>query len=154
MPNEADFRARAEVAAFLENPGEENASAIRTELQSAMMDDCGVFRTGAQLDQLRAKVAELRNRFTRVGTTDKGKTFNLELFEVLELGYLLDLAEVMAESAFRRQESRGAHMREDFPERDDRNWLKHTLAYRTSGGIQLRYKPVVLTTFEPKARTY
>lgn len=154
MPREADFRARAEVAAFLENPGEENASRIRAELQTAMMDDCGVFRTGEGLMQLRQKIAELRNRFTRVGTMDKGKTFNLELFEVLETGYLLDLAEIMAESAFRRTESRGAHVREDFPERDDRNWLKHTLAYRTSGGIQMRYKPVVLTVFEPKARTY
>ena len=154
LPKEPEFRARAEVAAFLDGPGDENAADIRTEMQSVMWDDCGIFRSGEGLTELRTKLTELRNRFSRVGTGDKGKTFNLELFEVLELGYLLDLAEIMAESALRRQESRGAHVREDFPDRDDKNWLKHTLAYRTSGGLEMRYKPVVLTRFEPKERVY
>ncbi|HET7035800.1 MAG TPA: succinate dehydrogenase flavoprotein subunit [Thermomicrobiaceae bacterium] len=154
LPKEPEFRARAEVAALLEGPGEENAADIRTELQSVMWDDCGIFRSGEGLNALKSKLTELRNRFGRVATGDKGKTFNLELFEVLELGYLLDLAEIMAESALRREESRGAHVREDFPDRDDKNWLKHTLAYRTSGGLEMRYKPVVLTRFEPKERVY
>ena len=85
---------------------------------------------------------------------DKGNRFNTELLEAIELGYLLDLAEVTAESALARQESRGAHSREDYPERDDEKWLKHTLAYRTEHGVELKYKPVTITRFEPKPRTY
>jgi succinate dehydrogenase / fumarate reductase flavoprotein subunit len=78
----------------------------------------------------------------------------MALVEALELGYMLDCAEAVVEGAVTRTESRGAHMREDYPDRDDANWLKHTLAYRTSGGIQMKYKPVVLTRFEPKERKY
>jgi succinate dehydrogenase / fumarate reductase flavoprotein subunit len=74
--------------------------------------------------------------------------------EAIELGCLLDLAEVTAESALARRESRGAHSREDYPDRDDENWLKHTLAYRASDGVELKYKPVTITRFEPKPRTY
>ncbi len=154
MPKEPEFRARAEVARFMENTGTENAADIRTELQQVMMDDAGVFRTGEGLQALETKLDELRNRFTRVGVRDKGKTFNMDLVETIETGFLLDIAQTIAVSALAREESRGAHSREDFPKRDDVNWLKHTLAYRTSGGMKLRYKPVVLTRFEPKERKY
>ncbi len=154
LPKEPEFRARAEVAGFMENPGTENAADIRTELQQVMMDDAGVFRTGEGLQALETKLEELRNRFTRVGVRDKGKTFNMDLVETIETGFLLDVAQTIAVSALAREESRGAHMREDFPTRDDVNFLKHTLAYRTSGGLKLRYKPVVLTRFEPKERKY
>ncbi len=154
LPKEPEFRARAEVAGFMENPGTENAADIRTELQQVMMDDAGVFRTGEGLQSLETKIDELRNRFTRVGVRDKGKTFNMDLVETLETGFLLDVAQTIAVSALAREESRGAHMREDFPARDDVNFLMHTLAYRTSGGLKLRYKPVVLTRFEPKERKY
>jgi succinate dehydrogenase / fumarate reductase flavoprotein subunit len=154
LPKEPDYRARAEVAAFLDNPGTENAADIRTELQDYMFTHAGVFRTGEGLETLRAKLDELRNRFTQVGARDKGKTFNMDLVETIETGYLLDIADAICQSCLTREESRGAHVREDFPKRDDVNWLKHTLAYRTSGGIQMRYKPVVLTRFEPKERTY
>lgn len=81
-------------------------------------------------------------------------TFNMDLVETIETGYLLDIAEAVVAGALAREESRGGHFREDFPERDDVNWLKHTLAYRTSGGIEMRYKPVVITRFEPKERKY
>ena len=154
LPKEPEFRARAEVARFMENPGTENAADIRSEMQQVMMDDAGVFRTGEGLQSLEDKLDELRNRFTRVGVRDKGKTFNMDLVETIETGFLLDVAQTIAVSAMARQESRGAHVREDFPDRDDANWLKHTLAYRTSGGLKLRYKPVVLTRFEPKERKY
>jgi succinate dehydrogenase / fumarate reductase flavoprotein subunit len=100
------------------------------------------------------KVHELQERYRRVGLQDKGKTFNTELLEAIELGYLLDLAEVTAASALARKESRGAHSREDYPDRDDETWLKHTLAYRTEKGVELKYKPVTITRFEPKPRTY
>ena len=83
-----------------------------------------------------------------------GEMTGAELLTALELGYLLDLAEVTAVSALARQESRGAHSREDYPERDDENWLKHTLAYQTNGSVTLKYKPVTITRFEPKPRTY
>ncbi|MEX2314494.1 MAG: succinate dehydrogenase/fumarate reductase flavoprotein subunit, partial [Thermomicrobiales bacterium] len=85
---------------------------------------------------------------------DKGKIHNMDLVEALELGFMLDCAETIVEGAVTRTESRGAHMREDYAERDDENWLKHTLAYKTSGGIQMKYKPVSITRFEPKERNY
>jgi succinate dehydrogenase / fumarate reductase flavoprotein subunit len=154
LPKEPEYRARAEMASYLDNPGTENAADIRTELQDAMFTYAGVFRTGEGLLTLRTKLEELRNRFAHVGTRDKGKTFNMDLVETFETGYLLDVAEAICESCLIREESRGAHVREDFPNRDDANWLKHTLAYRTSGGIRMRYKPVVLTRFEPKERKY
>jgi succinate dehydrogenase / fumarate reductase, flavoprotein subunit len=154
MPKEPDFRARAEVSRFMENQGHENASDIRVELQEVMMNKAGMFRNGDDLAALEDKIEELRNRFTHVGVRDKGKTFNMDLVETIETGYLLDVAQAIATSALAREESRGAHVRDDFPDRDDVNWLKHTLAYRTSGGLKLRYKPVVLTRFEPMERKY
>ncbi len=154
MPQEPDFRARAEVARFLENDGHENAADIRVELQEAMMSKAGMFRNGDDLMELEGIIEDLRNRFSHVGVRDKGKTFNMDLVETIETGFLLDIAQAIAVSALAREESRGAHVRDDFPERDDVNWLKHTLAYRTSGGLQLRYKPVALGRFEPKERKY
>ena len=154
LPKEPDFRARAEVSRFMQNEGHENAADIRVELQDAMMNKAGMFRNGDDLIALGEKIDELRNRFAHVGVRDKGKTFNMDLVETLETGFLLDISQAIVTSALVREESRGAHVRDDFPDRDDVNWLKHTLAYRTSGGLKLRYKPVVLTRFEPKERKY
>jgi succinate dehydrogenase / fumarate reductase flavoprotein subunit len=106
------------------------------------------------LDAVRNTVRELKDAYANVAIGDKGKIHNMDVVEALELGYMLDCAEALVEGAATRTESRGAHMHEDFPERDDANWLKHTLAYKTSGGIQMKYKPVVLTRFEPKERKY
>jgi succinate dehydrogenase / fumarate reductase flavoprotein subunit len=89
-----------------------------------------------------------------VRIADKGSVFNTDLLEARELGYLLDCAEVVAVGAEARRESRGAHAREDYPDRDDTDWLKHTLAYRSDAGPELRYKPVTITTFQPKPRVY
>jgi succinate dehydrogenase / fumarate reductase flavoprotein subunit len=127
---------------------------IRRELQQVMMDDIGVFRVEEQMQTAVTKIHSLQERYRHVSLDDKGKKFNTELLEALELGYLLDLAEVTAESALARTESRGAHSREDYPQRDDENWLKHTLAYRTDRGIELKHKPVSITRFQPKPRTY
>ena len=154
LPKEPEFRAEAEIASYLDNDGTESAAAIRTDLQDVMWQDAGIFRTGARMRELDSALAELRHRFTRVGLRDRGKTFNMDLVETIETGYLLDVAEAIAAGALAREESRGAHFREDFPSRDDANWLKHTLAYRTSGGLKMRYKPVVITRFEPKERKY
>jgi succinate dehydrogenase / fumarate reductase flavoprotein subunit len=118
------------------------------------MDKASVFRTGETLEEMRVKLAELRDRYSNVAIQDHGKIFNTDLLEALELNCLLDVSEAIVEGAIARKESRGAHMREDYPDRDDEEWLNHTLAYRTSGGIQLKKKPVVLTRFEPKERKY
>ncbi|MCM8745652.1 succinate dehydrogenase flavoprotein subunit [Thermomicrobium sp. CFH 73360] len=154
LSKEPDYRARAEVEWILENEGTERVATLRAELQEAMMTDAGVFRTGDGLKRLQQKLGELRTRYSQIRIDDKCRTFNMELVEAIELGFLLDCAEAIAASALAREESRGAHYREDFPARDDANWLKHTLIARTSGGLQLSYKPVVITRFEPKERVY
>jgi succinate dehydrogenase / fumarate reductase flavoprotein subunit len=120
-----------------------------------MMDGVGIFRSGAGMEKALDKVRELQKRYETVMVMDKGKMFNTDLLEAWELGNLLDLAEVTAVSAINRTESRGAHMREDYLERNDAEWLKHTLAYRDeSGKIDLRYKPVTIKKFQPKERVY
>jgi len=123
-------------------------------MQEVMMDHVSVFRTAEGISQALETVRELQERFRDAQIEDKGKRFNTDLLEAWELGNLLDLAEVVATCALNRTESRGAHAREDYPKRDDENWLKHTLAYKTEDGIEIKYKPVVITRFEPKERVY
>ncbi len=128
--------------------------AIRNELRDEMMDYVGVVRTEESLLHAQKKLVELKERFRQVYIQDKGKTFNTELMEVIELGFLLDCSEATIAGALARKESRGGHYRDDYPKRDDANFLKHTLAYTIGNEIELRYKPVVLGTFEPKERKY
>jgi succinate dehydrogenase / fumarate reductase flavoprotein subunit len=132
----------------------ESVAVIRKELQDVMMDNVGVYRDDKLLSAALAKVTELKGRYDKVAITDCGSVFNTELLEARELGYLLDIALVTVVSALARTESRGAHSREDYPERDDAKWLKHTLAYQGKKAPSLRYKPVSITRFEPKPRTY
>lgn len=154
LPAHPEAQACDEVARLLHNAGSERAAMLRAELQQTMMDHIGVFRVEDQIQAAIAKIRELQDRYRQVSIQDKGKAFNTDLLEAIELGYLLDLAEVTAASALARRESRGAHSREDYPERDDQNWLRHTLAYWAEAGVELRYKPVVITRFTPKPRTY
>jgi succinate dehydrogenase / fumarate reductase flavoprotein subunit len=154
LPAEPECGACDEVEHLLSSQGEERMATIRDEMQAVMMDNVGVFRVESQMRAAVDKVHELQKRLRRISLQDRGRKFNTELLEAIELGYLLDLAEVTAESALARTESRGAHSREDYPERDDERWLKHTLAYRTEQGVELKYKPVAITRFEPKPRTY
>ena len=154
LPAEPECQACDEVSSLLGGTGAERVADIRTALQEVMMDNVGVFRVEEQMQAAIDKIHELQERYRKVGIKDKGKTFNTELLEAIELGYLLDLAEVTAASALARQESRGAHSREDYPQRDDENWLRHTLAYRVGKEVKLEYKPVSITRFEPKPRTY
>ncbi len=155
LPSDASDTTRAQIEAILANSSGQSAADIRRELQVEMMDKAGVFRTGEGLETVKKTVDDLKQRYLKVGVTDRGTSFNTELLEAVELGNLLELAEVTVESCIARTESRGAHAREDYPDRDDANWLKHTLAYREpDGSIRMDYKPVVLGTFEPKERKY
>jgi succinate dehydrogenase / fumarate reductase flavoprotein subunit len=127
---------------------------LRQTMQVEMMDKCGVFRTVDGLRSVQQDLAELQERYHHVSVTDKGKRFNTEVLEAIELGNLLDLAEATVAGALAREESRGAHYREDFAKRNDAAWLKHTLAHKTERGIQLTYKPVVITKYQPQERKY
>jgi len=154
LPPKADEPARALVSGLKNSQGKERPADLRDVLQDEMMDKASVFREAKGLTAMREKLRELRARYQRVKVEDQSACYNTELLEVIELGGLLELAEVLVESALVRQESRGAHFREDFPKRDDPNWLKHTLAYQGKKGIEFRYKPVTITRFEPKERKY
>lgn len=119
------------------------------------MDCVGMFRTGEGMQSALETVRELRERYKHIPLHDQGKIFNTEMINLWELGNLLEIAEVVTVCALARTESRGGHARDDFPKRDDVNWLKHTLSWMKPGGeIELRYKPVVITKYQPKARVY
>jgi succinate dehydrogenase / fumarate reductase flavoprotein subunit len=154
LPEDPGCEVCDELERLLSGTGPERMADIRRDLQEVMMEDVGVFRVAEQMQAALDKIGELQERYRHASIEDKGKRYNTDLLEAIELGYLLELAEITAASALARQESRGAHSREDFPERNDENWLKHTLAYRTENGVELRYKPVVITRFQPKPRTY
>ena len=154
VSGDAEAPVRAEIEALRDRPDGESPVELRAELATLMMDNVGVFRTEPMMQAAVAGVAEIKERYGRVRVRDTGKVYNTDLLEARELGYLIDNAEAMATSALARTESRGAHSRDDFPERDDAGWLKHTLAHRGEAGPALRYKPVTVTRFEPKPRTY
>jgi succinate dehydrogenase / fumarate reductase, flavoprotein subunit len=119
-----------------------------------MDEKAGVYRTDTLLAEMEVELASLRERYARVWVQDSSRRYNTDLLEAVELGFLLDLAEALVVSARARTESRGGHFREDHPTRDDKNWLKHTLALRTDGGVKLDYKPVTMTRYEPMERRY
>ncbi|HEV8633175.1 MAG TPA: FAD-binding protein [Chloroflexota bacterium] len=135
--------------------GTERVAAIRRDLQVAMERGAGVFRRAESLQRLCDEIAELRRRFEDVRLDDRSRVFNTELPAALELEFMLDVAEAIAHSALGRTESRGSHSRRDFPDRDDRTFLQHTLAYRTPGRPpRLEYLPVTITRWPPEERKY
>jgi len=154
LPADADGPARAQVDSFLNGQGTENAAAIRRELQEAMEDDASVMRDETRLKRMQAKLVELQDRYTKVSVSDRGTLFNSDLQEVIELGNLLDISDAIVAGALARKESRGGHYREDYPTRDDANFLAHTLVYKEAGKLRINYKPVTITRFTPKPRTY
>src|SRR5437879_1457947 len=134
--------------------GRETLAGVRVEMQQLMERDVGIFRDEAGLADACGKLGKLRDRFSSVGLADKDHVFNTEMTGVLELDFMLDVAASIAHSALNRRESRGAHRRTDLPARDDSNYLKHTLAYRTDGAPRIDYSPVKITKWQPVARTY
>ncbi len=154
LPGGVEAAAHGRVQRLLEGKGGESVARLREELQGVMMEKASVFRTAGGLQELLATIKSLKERYKKVQIQDRGKSFNTDLLEALELGNLLDVSAAVVHSALAREESRGAHYREDFPKRDDGRWLKHTLAYGDGEGIRLAYKPVVITRFQPKERKY
>ncbi|MGZ9224138.1 MAG: FAD-dependent oxidoreductase [Anaerolineales bacterium] len=154
LPTDAEADSRSQFEALRNGSGKENAFDISNEMKKVMFDEVGIYRTGAVMESAYDKILELQERFKNVRVTDTGKIFNTELLNAWEVGNMLDVAELVAACALNRTESRGGHSREDYPERDDVNWLKHTLAWKKDGRVVINYKPVVITKYQPKARVY
>jgi len=154
LPEDAAERARERIANLLERKGKESVAEIRQILQTTMTEKMGIFRREETMKECLSTIKELQERYKEVGITDKGRVFNTELMEAIELGSMLDFVEPIVVGGIARKESRGAHFRKDFPKRDDKNWLKHTLAWKEGNTIRLDYKPVVITRFQPEERKY
>jgi succinate dehydrogenase flavoprotein subunit len=143
------------VAAILKRPDRgEAAWKIRDELKDNMMANCGIFRTKEKLSKALEKVLELKDRQKRVAVADRGDAFNSDVLNIIELGWMCDVAESIIRGALAREESRGSHFRTDFPKRNDLDWLMHTLVYKEGGELKLRYKDVKITKYKPEERSY
>ena len=146
------------VGDILSEHGNERVADIRGALQQSMDNNAAVFRTEETLKQALTDIHGFKERYSRITVQDKGKRYNSDLLEAIELGFLLELAEVTVVGALNRKESRGGHAREDYPNRDDTNYMRHTMAYKQGtdllSDIRLDYKPVVQTRYEPMERKY
>ncbi|GAB4427663.1 MAG: succinate dehydrogenase flavoprotein subunit [Anaerolineales bacterium] len=154
LPAEPTAFAREQLERLKNGSGKENVFDIGGEMKAVMFDDVGVFRTEKGMKAALAKIRELQERFKDIRVQDTGKIFNTELLNAWEMANLLDMAEIITASALNRKESRGGHARDDYPERDDKKWLKHTLAWKKNGKVKIGYKPVVQTKYKPKKRVY
>ena len=154
LDERAADRARAWIGRLTDGRSGPHGGYIMNEMQTSMMEKVGIYRNAEEMQAAVDDIQELRQRYQSVRVQDTGKPFNTDLLELIELGNLLDLSLITAASALNRQESRGAHSREDFPERDDDHWLNHTLAYLEGDRVRLEGKAVDISIWEPKPRTY
>ncbi len=161
LPEDSEQFVTSQIGALMDSNGTEKVAELRSILQETMDSNVQVFRDERSLKEARDVIEDLRMRYKNIGIQDKGKRFNLDLLEAIELGFLLDLAEVMTVAALHRKESRGGHYREDFPDRDDENFMKHSMSYRDADavtedikGIRMETKPVVFTRYQPMERKY
>ncbi len=155
VPEGAEADAERELKTLLDRTEGERPWSIREELASTMHENFGVFRREAQMQAQGEIIAGLRERYERVVVDDKGNVFNTDLTQALELGFLLELADCMVVCGLARKESRGAHARpHDYPERDDENFMKHTIVRSTGGGPELGWRPVTMTKWQPQERKY
>lgn len=154
--NEARYlsEAQEQLQSLLDQPGEHRIGAVRQEFQDCMTDHCGVFRLESVMQEGLDRLQDLQQKAQKVYLDDKGKLWNTELVEALELRSLMVVGEVILASAINRKESRGAHCREDYGDRDDAQFLKHTLAFYSPAGIDIQYRPVAITRFQPQERKY
>jgi len=154
LPENPEATTRKMLDDILSRTTGEKAVSVRTDLQEAMMTNVSVFRNDETLTTVLDDLKELRKRANNVVVGDKGTKFNTDLMDAVEVGFMVDYAESIAASAHHRTESRGAHLREDYTDRNDDEWMKHTLYWADNGDYRFDYKSVVITRFEPKERKY
>jgi fumarate reductase flavoprotein subunit len=150
----ADEQKRLDREFLKKDGGKEKIATIRQEMQKTMEEGAGIYRDEQSMEKTCNTLRALRERFKNMIVEDRDSTFNTEVMNALELDYMLDVAETVANSALKRRESRGSHTRTDFPKRDDANFLKHTVAYRTPDGPRIEYLPVTITRWQPEERKY
>ena len=161
LPENAAHDVLAMIEKVRKSKGKEKIAQLRKELQDSMDKNAQVFRTEETLQEAMDKIEELRKRYENIAIQDQGKRFNTDLLEAIELGFLLDLAEVTVVACRERRESRGAHLREDFPNRDDKKFMVHSMVYKsdktdkkTGTNMKIDWKPVVITNYQPMERKY
>ena len=150
----ADEQRRLDRQFLRKDGGKERIATVRQEMQKTMEEGAGIYRDEEKMQKTCKTLRTLRERFKNIIIEDRGSTFNTEIMNALELDFMLDVAEAVANSALLRRESRGSHTRTDFPKRDDEHFLKHTLAYRTPDGPKIDYLPVTITRWQPEERKY
>ncbi len=154
LPQQAENVVVDKIADLLGSMGNEHVPVLRSAMQRLMTEKCSVFRNNEGLKEALVEIRQLKTRFLNVGIGCKDKMFNYELQETFELENMLKVAEAIVFSALQRKESRGAHFRSDYPQRNDEEELRHTLVYLTPGGLKTTYKPISITRFTPEKRKY
>jgi succinate dehydrogenase / fumarate reductase flavoprotein subunit len=154
LPPDAAAPTVARLADLRSRPRGARIAAVRRALQETMDQDAAVFRTEESLNRAYGKISELRHQYRAVVVEDRSLAYNTELMEAVELGYLIDIAQCMVAAAEARHESRGGHFREDYPHRDDNNFMHHSLTYLTPSEIKIVKKNVVVQGYEPMERVY